>query len=223
MRASEVLAEVQQCGGSLCLDGDGFEYRGPAGTLTPELRDRLVEHKPELLAHLRQTADDSADEPPVSTAEKLERSIRQAATFSDLDAVIEDAQRQYEAGELDAEAVERLAALAQQEAQAMPQPADGLRLSELFREQPIRSVYSKILGETVVFARDGVDVPPDLEGVVYRASELRQLAGCSSERLRAIHTAKKVLGGELIPDAGEGLIVPVEALLEREAGQHETL
>lgn len=197
MNASNLLAEIQQRGGSLHLDGDGFEYKGPSGSLTPDLRGLLIEHKTQLLAHLRQH---DADEHPVNTVDQLRQRIGQATTFNDLDAVLEDVQRRFEAGELTVDQVEALATLAAQEAQAMPENADELRLSQLFDETPIRRVHSKVLDEAVLFATDGAEIPPDNDLVVYRQAELRQLVGCSPERLRTIHASKQILDGELVED-----------------------
>ena len=215
MNAFEVLAEVQRRGGSLHLDGDGFEFQGPTGSLTPELRSWLIEHKAGLLTHLWHPAADErdnltlaesatlpkplkSDEHAVNAAVDLEQAIRQAQDWESLGTALERAQTAFERGELDAETVERLAVMAQQEAHGMPEPAEGLRLSELFREQPIRRVYSKILAEVVVFAADGADVPADTPGIVYRASELRHLVACPPEHLRRIHAVKHAFDGELI-------------------------
>lgn len=213
MNASEVLAQVQQCGGSLHLDGDGFEYRGPAGSLSPGLRGLLIEHKPELLDHLRQP--DADETTVVNVNGDLHQRIQQATTWTDLEAVLNDAQQQYEAGELTVDQVEELAQIAQQEALTLPEGADQLRLSDLFSETPIRQVYSKVLDEVVLFVADGVDVPADLEGVVYRASELRRMPGRSPEQVRAIHTTKKTFDGQL-DHPGEDAILPAEELLAGE-------
>ena len=53
MNTSELLSELQSRGISLEDRGDTLHVEGPKGTLTPELRDVLVEQKSELLAAIR--------------------------------------------------------------------------------------------------------------------------------------------------------------------------
>ena len=58
-------------------------------------------------------------------------------------------------------------------------------------------VYSKVLGEEVLFASDNATVDPGERRVVYRAAELRELVriGADEMELRSIHDAKRVFGG----------------------------
>ena len=196
LTVSALVDELARRNIQVSADGERLHLDGPAGSLTPELRERLREHKAGLLTHLR---NPDADERPVNLAVELEQAIRQAQSWRELETALERTQTAYKAGDLDTEAVERLATQAAQEAQAMPEQTDDLRLSHLFDEAPIRRVHSKILNEVVVFAADGVELPADLEGVVYRASELRQMPGRSPEQVRAIHQVKREFDGELIP------------------------
>lgn len=63
MNSAELLARLSQCGVELVVDGDKLRYRAPKDALTPELRDALIEHKSDLLAHLRgQIKHESASE-----------------------------------------------------------------------------------------------------------------------------------------------------------------
>lgn len=155
------------------------------------------------------------DETLVNAAEELHQRIQQATTWTDLEAVLDDAQQQFQAGELTAEDVERLAEIAQQEALTLPENVDQLRLSQLFSETPVRRVRSEVLGEVILFAADHATIPEDNSLVIYRQSELKQLVGCSPERLRAIHASKQVLDGELVEvvDHG-GKAIWAEDLLE---------
>lgn len=158
----------------------------------------------------------------LSLAEELQQVILRATTWANLETALERAQAAYQAGELDAEEVEGLARIAQQEAQTLPENAEELRLSHLFDENPIRRVYSRVLGDTVILAADGVELPADLEGVVYRASELRQIPGWSPEQVKKIHTTKKEVDGEVVQiprGAGgeaEGQRIPAEVLIDAE-------
>lgn len=76
-----------------------------------------------------------------------------------------------------------------------PAPEDR-RLSELLSGCSVVRVWSRVLQETVLWAADGVEVPPG-EGGVYRLPELRRLVGRSPVEVRAIHLAKGALDGEV--------------------------
>ena len=113
----------------------------------------------------------------------------------------------------DPEQAESLAVLATERSQQ-------LRLSDLFREQLVCRVHSRVLGEDVLFAADGADVPEDTDLVVYRGSELQGLVGRSPEQLCAVHAIKcdpewevveappedeeRIWPGELLPDTSAG-------------------
>ncbi|MBT4504184.1 MAG: hypothetical protein HOC74_41015 [Gemmatimonadetes bacterium] len=219
MTASILLSDLEVRGIHLSIDGDQLHLDAPVGALTPELRTTLAAHKAELLAHLRQQP--SADKKPVDTSAfsgspivaELDQHIYQATAWSDLTAVLNEAQRRFQTGELTAEEVKRLGDRALERSQRVPETADSLCLNGLFEETPIRRVLSKILGEEVLFAIDDAQVPPDNALVVYRQSELRLLADCSPERLQAIHASKKLLDGDLIEVSDEEDRIPTENLL----------
>ena len=124
--------------------------------------------------------------------------VDQARDWRDLEAALDDAQRCYEAGEIDADAVEAVAHCARERARHLPENADDLALSDLFRKEPMRRVYSRVLGEEVLFAADTALVPDDITLAVYRESELRALVGVPPERLRQIHQAKVGLDAEVL-------------------------
>jgi hypothetical protein len=81
--------------------------------------------------------------------------------------------------------------------------AYNLRMSDLFREGPIRRVKSRVLNEDVLFVADGAEVPANNELVVYLESELRLVIGMSPELLRAVHLTKKVFDGLLEGESAE--------------------
>lgn len=54
MTSQELLAELEQRGVKLTLAGDKLRYDAPVGALTLELKDALRQHKPALLALLRE-------------------------------------------------------------------------------------------------------------------------------------------------------------------------
>jgi DNA adenine methylase len=60
--AKRILAEVAASGAALSLHGVDIKYKGPPGSLTPELRERLLRCKPDLLAALGAAA--TAGRPP---------------------------------------------------------------------------------------------------------------------------------------------------------------
>lgn len=53
MTALELLEDLKKRGVDLEPEGDSLRYRGPAGALTPSLRQALATHKAEVLSHLR--------------------------------------------------------------------------------------------------------------------------------------------------------------------------
>jgi hypothetical protein len=55
MNAQQLIADLTARGGKFELEGESFRVRAPQGIITPELRDQLSEHKPEILTLLRQT------------------------------------------------------------------------------------------------------------------------------------------------------------------------
>ncbi len=71
-------------------------------------------------------------------------------------------------------------------------------LGELFKDHPIRRVYSRLLDEQILFATDTAQIPPNNTLVVYRASELVQLVGISPASLRAIHLTKVVMECDVV-------------------------
>ena len=53
MNPVELLGRLGALGIRLTADGDRLRYSAPKGALTPELREALARHKPEILAMLR--------------------------------------------------------------------------------------------------------------------------------------------------------------------------
>jgi hypothetical protein len=94
----------------------------------------------------------------------------------------------------------------------LPQPAGGAPTPEgtatLLSGDDYVAVQSELLGEVVVFVRnEDTTVPAELASVVrYTLSELEKLQGLGEAELRAIHAAKKALGGRVIagPDLDVG-------------------
>jgi hypothetical protein len=164
---------------------------------------------------IAETAEFAAVQRPaeITIDPDLFRRIGSARSWADLEAVLEDAQGEYAAGRLTAEDVEQLAGQVTQRSRQIPETADGVHLSHLFDEQSVRQVYSRVLGEMVVFADDDAEVPTGFEGEVYRASELRHIVGRSPEQVRTIHATKKAFSGELCDKPRDGITVPTEDLL----------
>ena len=52
MSAVELLTELEARGVYVTADGDRLKIRAPKGTITPELRERLEENKPEIISAL---------------------------------------------------------------------------------------------------------------------------------------------------------------------------
>lgn len=71
MTLRELLDELKRAGVELHPEGDTLHFRAPKGALSPALREQLLAHKPELLAHLR-SARPSAEGATPSAARKDE-------------------------------------------------------------------------------------------------------------------------------------------------------
>lgn len=52
--AIDLIEDLRAQGVELYLAGDSVRFRGANGVLTPEIRDRMKEHRTEIIAHLRQ-------------------------------------------------------------------------------------------------------------------------------------------------------------------------
>ena len=59
-----LLAELTARGVTVAAHGDKLRIDAPAGAITPELRERLAEHKAALLAHLAGDAEPTTPAPP---------------------------------------------------------------------------------------------------------------------------------------------------------------
>lgn len=91
-----------------------------------------------------------------------------------------------------------------------PKEAGQMGLSEFARAGLLLAVRLPLLGETVWLASDNAKIEADARGhlkgcVVYRAHEWAHLVECVARGmdlrdLRLIHEAKKVFGGELLPE-----------------------
>jgi hypothetical protein len=53
LKAAELLAAARARGVDLWPDGNLLRFRGPRGAVTPDLREALQTHKPEVLSLLR--------------------------------------------------------------------------------------------------------------------------------------------------------------------------
>ena len=54
MTALELLSNLSSKDIEIWADGDRLRYNAPKGALTPDLREKLADHKSEVLALLRQ-------------------------------------------------------------------------------------------------------------------------------------------------------------------------
>ena len=74
-----------------------------------------------------------------------------------------------------------------------------MRLSEFASAGLVVTVYSEVLGETIVFASDNAVVDPGERRPVYQAAELLEVLDLDPEGLRRVHQVKKIFGGTLKP------------------------
>jgi hypothetical protein len=68
-------------------------------------------------------------------------------------------------------------------------------LEEFAQAGLVVTVYSEVLGETVLFASDNAVVDPSERRAVYRAAELREVLDLPPAGLRRVHEVKKIFGG----------------------------
>ena len=135
----------------------------------------------------------------LDATEELATKVRRARTWEDLSSALEDARQASEAATIPRHETEQLIHLVGERSRHVPAIAPGRRLSSLLTSwSPVVQVQSRILGEVVVWAADGVELPADCPHVAYRVSELRQLAGRTPMALRAIHSCKRAFDGELL-------------------------
>ncbi|MFM6188742.1 NAD(P)-binding protein, partial [Planktothrix sp.] len=62
MRIVEFLSNLNHLGVTIWVEGDKLRYRSPQGVITPDLLEQLKEHKEELIALLREQADNFSSE-----------------------------------------------------------------------------------------------------------------------------------------------------------------
>jgi len=207
----KLLDELQHQGITLAADGHQLRCRGPVRLLTPELRQQLATHKPALLAYLQQRPSAS-----------LEPALQVAESWLELDAMLEEAQRQYEAGDVPQEDVERLAVLAHYRSHRLPGPDEEERLSHRLHKTPICRMRSGLLGEDVLLAADDAEIPPDNTLAVYREAELRWVVGRSPEQLKRIHAVKSMLDGDVVNPRRVESAINADELLNDVSGDSET-
>ena len=136
------LSQLQNLGFTLEADGNRLKLKGPACLLTSELRQQIAESKRALLAQLKQyptlgqvtktqpeqlIRDQKAEQimPTTDNRAVLERAIRHAIDWQDLEAALVQVQRCFEAGQLSQDEAECLAILVVQEARCLPEVAGG--------------------------------------------------------------------------------------------------
>lgn len=74
---------------------------------------------------------------------------------------------------------------------------EGLTLEELGRADFVLTLWSEVLGDTVLVVPDHYR-KADGDPVTYTPRELAALLYSEPDRLRAVHAVKKVLGGSLL-------------------------
>ncbi|MCI0626796.1 MAG: hypothetical protein L0387_34975 [Acidobacteria bacterium] len=57
MTAAAFIEELTYLGVTLTPEGDRLRYRGPAAVITPELKQRIIEQKAEIIATLTQAEE----------------------------------------------------------------------------------------------------------------------------------------------------------------------
>ena len=74
----------------------------------------------------------------------------------------------------------------------------SLSLESFARSGAVVRVWSSVLEEQLILAADNAHVVPGECRIVYRAEELRELAGLLPEGLMDVHRVKKVFRGRIV-------------------------
>jgi hypothetical protein len=133
---------------------------------------------------------------------ELRQKVQRARDWDDLEALLDDIQGAYDAGEITSEELKSLvgyvADRSRQVPERMGQAPQDQSLTALLAERTVVRVRSRLLGEVVVWVADKATVEPDTEEVIYREAELRKLVGRSPAEMRAIHAVKRAVDGEVV-------------------------
>ena len=136
---------------------------------------------------------------PVSAALRaLQSEIDKAMVGKDLDSTIEAVNSAFVQGKITQEEAEALAQAATEKSRQIPASVEEMSLEDFASSGLVKKVKSKLLGETVIWAADNAQVPPETDQVIYRASELKELVGVPPEQLRKIHMLKKTRDWEVV-------------------------
>ena len=173
----------------LQMDGPKLIAIDPYQRLSPALKASIQTQRDALMATLK----------PVSAALKaLQSKIDNAMVGTDLDSTIEAVDSAFVQGKITQEEAEALAQAATEKSRQIPASVEEMPLEDFASSGLVKEVKSKVLGETVIWAADNAQVPPETDQVIYRASELKELAGISPEQLRKIHMLKKTRDWEVV-------------------------
>ena len=189
MSLDALLAELQRREIVLQMDGPKLIAIDPYQRLSPALKASIQTQRDALMATLK----------PVSAALRaLQSEIDNAMVGKDLDSAIEAVNSAFVQGKITQEEAEALAQAATEKSRQIPASVEEMPLEDFASSGLVKEVKSKLLGETVIWAADNAQVPPETDQVIYRASELKELAGMSPEQLQKIHMLKKTRDWEVV-------------------------
>ena len=189
MSLEALLAELQRREIVLQMDGPKLIAIDPYQRLSPALKASIQTQRDALMATLK----------PVSAALiVLQGEIDNAMVGTDLDSAIEAVDSAFVTSEINQEEAEALAQAATEKSRQIPASIEEMSTAEFASSGLVKEVKSKVLGETVIWAADNAQVPPETDQVIYRASELKELVGVPPEQLRKIHILKKIQDWEVV-------------------------
>ena len=189
MPLDALQTELQRREIVLQMDGPKLIAIDPYQRLSPALEASIRAHRDALMATLK----------PVSAALiVLQGEIDNAMVGTDLDSAIEAVDSAFVTSEINQEEAEALAQAATEKSRQIPASVEEMPLEDFASSGLVKEVKSKVLGETVIWAADNAQVPPETDQVIYRASELKELVGVPPEQLRKIHMLKKTRDWEVV-------------------------
>ncbi len=222
-----ILTALARSGITLKADGTNLRYRSPAGAATAEMKSLLGEHKAMLLELLAEPQR-AAREAWTAAVEEVSAAWNALAARSGaggleppwLDEALDQELQAEVAESIRAADLHRAVAAIDRWRQAwLELLAAPTQVADPLDDRGWVEIESDLLGEHVVVALEPKAIPeaqaarPGL--VVYGPEEVERLHGTKDSNLiRAVHAAKKILGGWVQdPRMADGILAEGEALI----------
>ena len=190
---TRILADLDQSNITITIEDDGLSFNGPVGSLTHDLKEKLLVRKSDIIAYLQDnTLPTDSRKSPHADNYTHQPSDCDTEAIPSVDSSQEPASARADAAPSVDQAAKEVTT------PRSHQSSLETTLGEWLQEEPIRRIRSNVLDEDILIASDDAEICCEPEAVVYRHSEIKRLIGMPTEKLRAIHTAKKILDGDIL-------------------------